>query len=184
MRRRHTNPARRRSGKILVMSALVLPVLLGSTGLVIDCSMLMAAHRQAQNAADAAVMAAAMDKLRGSPYADAFATAEKFVKDPQYNNLTTATLDIHLDPTSGAYADDPNAIEAIVTSPIEDSANTARLSKVFSKRTSDSAPVSAPTPSMSRKKSPERTSAAISTIPPMSQISAAMTLCSHSVHTL
>ena len=58
-------PATLRSGKTLVMFAILLPVLLGMTGLVIDGGLLMAAHRQVQNAADAAALAAAMDKYRG-----------------------------------------------------------------------------------------------------------------------
>ena len=100
------------------MFALLLPVLLGATGLVIDSGMLLAAHRQAQNAADAAVMAAAMDRLRGNSYSDAFATAKKFVTDSQYNNLPGGYPRYPPNPTSGAYAGDANAIEAIVTSPV------------------------------------------------------------------
>ena len=57
------------SGKVLVMFALLLPMLLGMVGLVIDCGLLMVAQREAQNAADAAAMAAAMAELtqQGEP---------------------------------------------------------------------------------------------------------------------
>ena len=109
MRRPDPRPGRRRPGKILVMFALLLPALLGMTGLVIDGGLLMAAHRQAQNAADAAAMAAAMDKLRGKANATATATATTFVKDPQYNNLPNATLAINIPPTSGPYAGEPTS---------------------------------------------------------------------------
>src|SRR4051794_28581994 len=54
-----------RPGKTLVMFALLLPLLLGIVGLVIDCGLLMTARREAQNAADAAALAAAMADLSG-----------------------------------------------------------------------------------------------------------------------
>src|SRR5438128_10845740 len=50
----------KRPGKVLVLFAFLLPMLLGTTGLVIDTGLLLAAHRQAQNAADAAALAAAL----------------------------------------------------------------------------------------------------------------------------
>ena len=47
----------------------------------------MAGQRQAQNTADAAAMAAAMDKMRGNPNATALATANNFLT---YNGLSNA----------------------------------------------------------------------------------------------
>src|SRR3954466_445900 len=87
-RGRGTGRCRRREGKILVMFALLLPVLLGVTGLVIDGGLLMAAQRQAQNAADAAATAAAMDMYRGNT-ANATATANTFMTN---NGLSGVTL--------------------------------------------------------------------------------------------
>src|SRR5262245_27383535 len=49
----------RRSGKILVMFAVLLPALLGMTGLIIDGSLMMAEYRGTQHVADAAATAAA-----------------------------------------------------------------------------------------------------------------------------
>src|SRR5437764_11777902 len=92
---------RKRSGKIVVLFALILPVLLGMTGLVIDGGMLLAAHRQARNAADAAALAAALDLLNGKSLATAQATATTFVHS--YNNLSKATVTTRL-PTSGPYS--------------------------------------------------------------------------------
>ncbi len=63
---------------------------------------------------------------------------------------------------------------AKVTRPIDTSANTTAAMIVLSKIQSAAAPKSAPMPTISRKKSPDRTSAAISAIPPMSHSSAAM----------
>ena len=58
-------PGRRRPGQTLVLFALLFPVLLGMVGLVIDGGLIMAAQRQVQNAADAAALAASMDRVRG-----------------------------------------------------------------------------------------------------------------------
>src|SRR5207302_10170033 len=80
----------KRSGKILVLFALLLPVLLGMTGLVIDGGMVLAAHRQARNAADAAALAAAKDLLSGKSLATAQATAKTSVQS--YNSLAKATV--------------------------------------------------------------------------------------------
>ena len=66
----------RRPGKILVLFALLLPALLALLGLVTDGCLLMAAHRHAQNAADAAAMAAAHDLVRGKSLDTATATAQ------------------------------------------------------------------------------------------------------------
>src|SRR3954454_16353152 len=100
-RRPPSSSARRRPGKTLVMFALLLPVLLGMVGLVIDCGLLMAAHREAQNAADAAAMAAAMANLTGQGEPRAVATALV----TQHNGLSSATLDtFNNPPASGPHA--------------------------------------------------------------------------------
>jgi Flp pilus assembly protein TadG len=112
---------RRRSGKILVQFALLLPVLLGMTGLVVDGGLMMAAYRQTQNAADAAAMAAALDKLRGSRDAVALSTANQYVQ--QYNGLANAPALVagqtfNIPPKSGPYAGNPRYVEVIVTYPV------------------------------------------------------------------
>src|SRR5947208_16875196 len=89
-------PGRKRPGKILVLSALLLPVLLGMVGLSIDGGMMLGTHRQARNAADAAALAAAKDLLGGKTVATAQATASTFVKS--YNGLGTATVTTNIPP--------------------------------------------------------------------------------------
>src|SRR5947209_4723036 len=76
-----------RKGKTLLVFMVLSPVLVGWVGLVIDGGLLMAGQRQAQNAADAAATAGAMDKLRGSSNATALATANNFLT---YNGLSNA----------------------------------------------------------------------------------------------
>jgi Flp pilus assembly protein TadG len=118
MRLPHARSAagRRRDGKILVLFALLLPVLLGVLGLVIDGGLLMAAHRQTQNAADAAALAAAMDLMRGKSLADATTTATTFVQT--HNGLANASVTINNPPATGPYAGNSAYVEAIVTYPV------------------------------------------------------------------
>jgi hypothetical protein len=113
MRRRDLSSSlgRRRSGNILIVFAVLLPVLLGMVGLAIDGGLLMAAQRQAQDAADAAAMAAAMAKLynQGTPQA----AANTFVTT--YNGLpNNPTLNSPPSPPS-PHAGNNRYFEAIVT---------------------------------------------------------------------
>src|SRR5262245_28064474 len=89
----------RRPGKILVLFALLLPVLLGMAGLTIDGGLLMTSQRSAQNAADAAALAAAYDLMRGKSTTAATATAKTTVTS--YNGLSKATVTVNIGPASG-----------------------------------------------------------------------------------
>jgi hypothetical protein len=121
---RLTRPSRhagRRSGKILVTFALLLPVLLGMTGLVVDGGLMMAAYRQTQNAADAAAMAAALDKLRGLPDSYARTTANYYIQTR--NGLADAPplvtgQTFNIPPKQGPYAGNPHYVEVIVSYPV------------------------------------------------------------------
>ena len=55
-------------GQAMVLIALVIIGLIAITGLAVDGGMAYANRRQAQNAADAAVLAASLAKLRGDNY--------------------------------------------------------------------------------------------------------------------
>ena len=77
-KRRHN-----RSGSTLVIVAILLPVLLGMVGLVIDGGIIMAGQRQTRNAADAAAMAAAQDLLQGRSTTTAVATSRLIVDTPR-----------------------------------------------------------------------------------------------------
>jgi Flp pilus assembly protein TadG len=103
------------SGKVLVMFALLLPLLLGMVGLVVDCGLLMVAQREAQNAADAAAMAAAMAELaqQGEPRDVATALVTR------YSGLSDATLStFNHPPAAGPHAGDDRFFEVVVTYPI------------------------------------------------------------------
>ena len=105
---------RRRRGAVLVWFALLLVVLLGFAGLVIDGGLLLSAQRQAQNAADAAALAAAYDLYRGR--STAVATAEEFVH--QRNGLPDATVTVNLPPSQGPYSGEARYVEVVVTNSV------------------------------------------------------------------
>ena len=113
VRQSHRPGSRGRPGQVLTLFTLLLPVLCGMIGLVIDAGLLLAAQRQAQNAADAAALAAAWDKLSGKTDADARDTATVYVQ--QYNGLGRATVTLNVPPGQGPYAGNSAYVEVIVT---------------------------------------------------------------------
>jgi hypothetical protein len=111
-----TEGLQRRTGTILVATALVLSALIGLLGLVIDAGQLMTAYRQTQNDADAAATAVAMDMLSGKSNATAIATGTTFVQ--QYNGTTNAAVTINIPPASGPHISNSQYAEAIVSVPV------------------------------------------------------------------
>ena len=119
MRRKNSadHPGAKRSGKILVMFVLLMPVLLGMVGLTVDGGLLLVLYRQTQNAADAAALAATVDLLKGKSAAVATATATTYVQI--YNNMSDATVTVNIPPSTGPYAGNAAFAEAIVTYPYQ-----------------------------------------------------------------
>ncbi|HUT14607.1 MAG TPA: TadE family protein [Thermoguttaceae bacterium] len=114
-------PGRRRKAKskgaVLVWFAMLLTLMLGMVGLVIDAGMLLSTYRHAQNAADAAAMAAAYDLMFGRPKSEATATAITFVKE--HNGLSGAPDPVvNIPPADGPYAGASNYVEVIAGSPM------------------------------------------------------------------
>ncbi len=68
---RHFPPNSPRTGKILVLLAILLPVFCGMAGLIIDGGKLMLESRHAQSVADAAATAAATELRLGNSAATA-----------------------------------------------------------------------------------------------------------------
>lgn len=98
--------SRRRKGAIAVMVAIMMTMLLGLLGLVLDTGLLLARHRQTHNGADAAALAAAMDKLRGKSNAEATTTAGLFAAE--HGAQIEA---VNIPPLSGPYAGNANFVE-------------------------------------------------------------------------
>lgn len=97
-------PRARRPGMAMVLLALLLVAILGMLGLVIDSGFLMASYRNAQNAADGAALAGAMELWRGQSVDVAKQVATQFVTD--YNGLKNATVTVNIPPSKGPYAGD------------------------------------------------------------------------------
>ena len=107
-----------RSGSVLIWCSLLLPVLVGMVGLVLDAGLMMANYREAQNAADASALAAAYDLIRGTSNATATADATAIVTGASYNNLPNATVTVNFPPASGPYkGSTPYYVQAVVTLP-------------------------------------------------------------------
>jgi hypothetical protein len=90
----------------------LLPPLLGIISLVIDAGTMLAVHRQAQSAADAAALAAAQDllaKSAGTMSASALSTVGSF------SNLATALVQVNCPPTQGNFAGNSQYVEVVVT---------------------------------------------------------------------
>jgi len=102
----------KRAGSVLPLFAILLPVLCGMLGLVLDIGLLFAAHRQVQTAADAAALAAAVDLRAGKTAGSASATASQYV---QYNGLPAAAVTVNLPPQQGPYAGNARYVEVVVS---------------------------------------------------------------------
>ena len=107
----------RRTGQVLILFVIILTVLLGLVGLVLDSGLLMASHRRTQNVADAAALAAAVELMHGKSPADARVAATTFVRD--HNRLTDATVTVNIPPTTGPNAGSARHAEVVLTRPYE-----------------------------------------------------------------
>jgi Flp pilus assembly protein TadG len=85
-------------GQILVMAAVMIVVLLGLSGLVVDGGQLMVELRKAQTAADAAALAGAYALVEGRTKLEAENTAEAYAASNGYadNATTTVTPDANM----------------------------------------------------------------------------------------
>jgi hypothetical protein len=105
--------ASRRRAKILVFLAILLPVLCGFVGLVVDSSLLMTEYRNLQQVSDAAADAAAMAIFNGDNAAAATAAAVTCVQT--YNGLPDATVAVNIPPSAGPHAGNSSYAEVLVS---------------------------------------------------------------------
>jgi Flp pilus assembly protein TadG len=95
--------ATKRRGSILVLVAISLIALVAIAGLAVDGGMVIHFRRQAQQAADAGAMAAAMDLSQGQSVADATASADYYARQNiNLGNTSGNTVTVNIPPTSGA----------------------------------------------------------------------------------
>jgi len=101
-------------GQAIVLIALAIVGLIAITGLVVDGGMAFADRRQAQNAADSAVMAASLARVRGENY---ILAANQQASQNGYNNDGEQNVvEVHNPPVSGPYAGNAQYIQVIITS--------------------------------------------------------------------
>lgn len=101
-----------RSGKVLVLLAILLPSVVGVAGLIVDGGLMMSQARNLQHAADAASTAAAMNLAIGKSVTTARSTANEVVH--LGNEMAEASLTVNIPPVSGAYAGRQGYVEVIV----------------------------------------------------------------------
>lgn len=103
-----------RSGVILVMFALLLPVLIGFLGLGIEVTFWYQNRRNLQTVADAAAIAGAYDIYSGGTATTAATAAATDATRNGYS-VSTDTLTVNAPPTSGSYTADTKAVETVMT---------------------------------------------------------------------
>lgn len=105
---------RHERGQALVMIVLAIVGLVGITGLVIDGGAAYTNHHQAQNAADAAALAAALSHVRGGDW-EAVAI-ERAASNGFNNDQVTNSVQVNHPPVSGIYARNNEYIQVVITS--------------------------------------------------------------------
>jgi hypothetical protein len=106
------------SGSYLVISALLMPVLVGIVGLGTEAGLWYTRHKKMQSATDSAALSAATDyylnhKADKLPLqAQSIAASYGFVAD-----ANGVTLTLNHPPTSGPYAGDQKAVEVVIREP-------------------------------------------------------------------
>lgn len=101
------------SGKLLILLAISLPMLVSIVGLVLDGGLLMLESRKAQHAGDAAATAAAASMAWGT--GDGEQTAIDYVQS--LNGLPSADIGFASPPLAGPYAGRPGYVEVTVHQP-------------------------------------------------------------------
>lgn len=112
----HSSASERGQAVVLLVFGMV--ALLGFTALAIDGGMVYSERRHAQNAADAAAMAAALAKVNGQDWL--FAARQRAFSNG-YSNDAGNNVSVHNPPTSGQYAGNPEFIQVIITSDLDTS---------------------------------------------------------------
>jgi hypothetical protein len=101
-------------GQAMILIALVIVGLIAITGLVVDGGMAFANRRQAQNAADAAVLAASLAKVRGDNYQSA--ALLQAGQNGFDNDGEQSTVQVLNPPVTGPYKGNAQYIQVILTS--------------------------------------------------------------------
>ena len=104
----------RENGQVLMIGALLATALLGFVGLIVDGGQLFAQRRQAQNGADEAALAAAVELRYGGSTEDAIAAAFENAAANGFDNASGNTVTVNIPPLAGEHIGDANYAEVIV----------------------------------------------------------------------
>src|SRR5262245_26377473 len=102
-------------GQALILIALAVIGLAGMVGLVVDGGNAFLDRRNAQNAADSAVLASALARIKGVPNWTGDAL-ESSSQNGYTNDGVRNTVELHTPPKDGPYAGDINYVQVIITS--------------------------------------------------------------------
>ena len=108
---------RESSGGVMAYIGLMLPVLLGITGLSVDVGLWYANKRAVQSMADAAALGGALEIRRMGDLSTLAPAAAEYATDNGYQ-IGEDVLTINSPPLNGPYAGVANAVEAIVNRPV------------------------------------------------------------------
>jgi Flp pilus assembly protein TadG len=107
-------------GIIVVTVALLLPIILGFTGLAYEVGSWYTIKRGIQNAADSAAISGAYAKRDGGSSADIDSASEVAAeRDGSFDTASGDTIVVNNPPGSGAYTGDGNAVEVSLTKTAE-----------------------------------------------------------------
>jgi Putative Flp pilus-assembly TadE/G-like len=111
-----THPRRRHgeSGQTMIMVAILLPVILGVSGLALDVGSLYSHKRRMQTAADAAALAGAHEVNRGRPGASVGMARREAKANGFENAVAGATITVHYPPISGNHIGNMRFVEVVV----------------------------------------------------------------------
>ncbi|PWC52787.1 pilus assembly protein TadG-related protein [Azospirillum sp. TSO22-1] len=103
------------SGAVVVVVALMLTVLMGLLGVGVEVGSWYMTRRSLQTAADAAAIAGALEEARGAAARVTAAARQEAARNGA--EVAKDVITIRTPPASGAFAGDPQAVEAIITRP-------------------------------------------------------------------
>jgi Flp pilus assembly protein TadG len=106
-------------GSVAVYAAITLPILLGSVGLGVDVGAAYSARQSAQNQADAAAVAAALEIARGKNTDEAKAAATSDAQNNGFSGPHGDIMVVNTPPSSGPFTTDPKAVEVEISSPVQ-----------------------------------------------------------------
>ncbi|PQO38515.1 Tad domain-containing protein [Blastopirellula marina] len=100
------------SGKILVLAAILMPVLMGIAAIIFDGGKMVVDRRDMQHVADSAALAAGMEIRSEKSVEEVILAAREFAVD--YAGYADNEVEVNVPPTEGAYSGSNNHVEVVI----------------------------------------------------------------------